>query len=88
MSLPALDKSSVFLLEALVVWMALCLPGNIVTLVLYNRANSGGDEGAAAAEADNEVSEGVVQKILHFSCMSKVEGVQCALFGSTDGTHA
>ena len=56
MSLPALDKSSVFLLEALVVWMALCLPGNIVTLVLYNRANSG-DEGAAA-EADQEVSEG------------------------------
>ena len=69
MSLPALDKSSVFLLEALVVWMALCLPGNIVTLVLYNRANSGGDE-AAAAEADHEVSEGVAQKILHFSSMS------------------
>ena len=60
MSLPALDKSSVFLLEALVVWMALCLPGNIVTLVLYNRANSG-DEGAAA-EADQEVSDRVVQK--------------------------
>ena len=77
MSLPALDKSSVFLLEALVVWMALCLPGNIVTLVLYNRANNG-DEGAAA-EAEHEVSDGVVQKILHFSCMSKVEGVQCAV---------
>ena len=61
MSLPALDKSSVFLLEALVVWMALCLPGNIVTLVLYNRANSG-DEGAAA-EADQEVSDRVVQKL-------------------------
>ena len=56
MSLPALDKSSVFLLEALVVWMALCLPGNIVTLVLYNRANSGDD--GAAAEADQEVSKG------------------------------
>ena len=76
MSLPALDKSSVFLLEALVVWMALCLPGNIVTLVLYNRANNG--EGAAA-EGGQEVSDGVVQKILHFSCMSKVEGVQCAV---------
>ena len=76
MSLPALDKSSVFLLEALVVWMALCLPGNIVTLVLYNRANNG--EGAAA-EVDHEVSDGVVQKILHFSCMSKVEGVQYAV---------
>ena len=77
MSLPALDKSSVFLLEALVVWMALCLPGNIVTLVLYNRANNG-DEGAAA-EGGQEVSDGVVQKILHFNCMSKVEGVQCAV---------
>ena len=55
MSLPALDKSSVFLLEALVVWMALCLPGNIVTIVLYNRANNGD---GASAEADHEVSEG------------------------------
>ena len=55
MSLPALDKSSVFLLEALVVWMALCLPGNIVTIVLYNRANNGD---GASAETDHEVSMG------------------------------
>ena len=61
--MPALDKSSVFLLQALVVWMALCLPGNIVTVVLYNRANSeaaaaASDEeaAAAAAEPDYEVS--------------------------------
>ena len=32
-----LDKSSVFFLQALVVWMALCLPGNIVTFVIYQR---------------------------------------------------
>ena len=61
MSMPALDKSSVFLLEALVVWMALCLPGNIVTIVLYNRANSeaaASDKEAAdtAAEPEYEVS--------------------------------
>ena len=61
--MPALDKSSVFLLQALVVWMALCLPGNIVTLVLYNRTNGGGEadgvagEGAAAAVGpEGEVS--------------------------------
>ena len=32
-----LDKSSVFFLQALVIWMALCLPGNIVTFVIYQR---------------------------------------------------
>ena len=63
MSMPALDKSSVFLLQALVVWMALCLPGNIVTIVLYNRANSEaaatatlGEGASATAGQDYEVS--------------------------------
>ena len=55
--MPALDKSSVFLLQALLVWMALCLPGNIVTIVLYNRANAASDEEVAAAEYDYGVSE-------------------------------
>ena len=58
MSLPALDKSSVFLLQALVVWMALCLPGNIVTIVLYNRTN--GDDADDVAAAEEEGAAAVV----------------------------
>ena len=75
MSMPALDKSSVFLLQALVVWMALCLPGNIVTVVLYNRANSEAaaaashEEAAAAAEPDYEVS-GKRRKFKKIYCMN------------------
>ena len=31
------DKSSVFFIQALLVWMMLSLPGNIVTFVMYHR---------------------------------------------------
>ena len=34
------QKSTMFFLQAFVVWVVLCLPGNIVTLILYQRANS------------------------------------------------
>ena len=34
------QKSTMFFLQAFVVWVVLCLPGNIVTLILYQRANT------------------------------------------------
>ena len=34
------QKSTMFALQAFVVWVVLCLPGNIVTIILYQKANS------------------------------------------------
>lgn len=34
-----LEKSRLFFLQVLIAWLALCLPGNIVTFVLYQRVN-------------------------------------------------
>ena len=34
------QKSTMFFLQAFVVWTVLCLPGNIVTLILYQQANT------------------------------------------------
>ena len=34
------QKSTMFFLQAALVWVVLCLPGNIVTLILYQRANN------------------------------------------------
>ena len=34
------QKSTMFFLQAFVVWIVLCLPGNIVTLILYQKANN------------------------------------------------
>ena len=41
--LSQMDKSSVFFLQALSVWVCLCLPGNIVTFVLYHKADREGE---------------------------------------------
>ena len=35
-----IQKSTMFFLQAFVVWVVLCLPGNIVTLILYQKANT------------------------------------------------
>ncbi len=37
---PLLGKSSVFFLQAFGVWLALCVPGNVVTGVLYHRVHA------------------------------------------------
>merc|ERR1712038_1013505 len=34
------QKSTMFALQAFVVWVVLCLPGNIVTIILYQKANN------------------------------------------------
>ena len=34
------QKSTMFFLQAFVVWVVLCLPGNIVTIILYQKANT------------------------------------------------
>ena len=34
------QKKTMFFLQAFMVWIVLCLPGNIVTLVLYQKANN------------------------------------------------
>ena len=34
------QKSTMFALQAFLVWVVLCLPGNIVTIILYQRANN------------------------------------------------
>ena len=57
-----LDKSSLFFVQALVVWSVLSLPGNIVTFVLYQKVMS---QAAMANATDLET----VRKIqIQISC--------------------
>ena len=54
-----LDKSSVFFLQALVIWMALCLPGNIVTFVIYQRV------ALEQGNSEQQVSQANLWNIIH-----------------------
>ena len=53
-SLCTMSSSKIFLLQSMVVWCLLCLPGNLVTLILYHKINSAQE---MTEEAEFEVSK-------------------------------
>eukprot|EP00095_Tigriopus_kingsejongensis_P000943 maker-scaffold360_size197209-snap-gene-0.39 protein:Tk00943 transcript:maker-scaffold360_size197209-snap-gene-0.39-mRNA-1 annotation:"fmrfamide receptor-like isoform x1" len=64
-----LDKSSVFFLQALFVWCILCLPGNLVTLALYQRVT----DRIALAEANNISDIELIENFIGSSTYESVD---------------
>ena len=53
-----LSSSRVFLVQALVAWGVLCLPGNLVTIVLYFKGDPASNNDLAKNETNIEVGVG------------------------------